>query len=76
MTQLLLNVEDDAILPSLKQMLAAIQGVSFSIPKQSEACDNEDITQTQGYKEAMEDKRKGRVYHADSVDDLFEQILG
>ena len=26
--------------------------------------------------EAMEDVRLGRVYHADSVDDMFNQILG
>ena len=36
----------------------------------------EDITKTAGYKEAMEDVKYGRVYHADSVDDMFKQILG
>ena len=29
--------------------------------------DLDDITQTSGYKEAMEDIKHGRVYHADSV---------
>ncbi len=37
---------------------------------------NEDITETAGYKEAMEDVKHGRVYHAESVDDMFNQILG
>ena len=36
----------------------------------------EDITKTAGYKEAMDDVKHGRVYHADSVDDMFKQILG
>ena len=35
-----------------------------------------DITQTAGYREAMDDVKNGRVYHADSVDNMFKQILG
>ena len=35
-----------------------------------------DITQTAGYKEAKEDIRMGRVYRADSVEDMMRQILG
>ena len=35
-----------------------------------------DITKTAGYREAMDDVKNGRVYHADSVDDMFKQILG
>lgn len=38
--------------------------------------EGEDITKTAGYKEAMDDVKHGRVYHADSVDDMFKQILG
>ncbi len=36
----------------------------------------DDITKTSGYKEAMDDIKHGRVYHAESVDDMFKQILG
>ena len=36
----------------------------------------EDITQTAGYKEAMDDIKHGRVYHAESVEDMMRQILG
>ncbi len=36
----------------------------------------DDITKTAGYKEAMDDIKHGRVYHAESVDDMFKQILG
>ena len=35
-----------------------------------------DITQTTGYKKAMDDVKSGRVYQAESVDDLFKRILG
>ena len=35
-----------------------------------------EITKTAGYKEAMDDVKHGRVYHAESVDDMFKQILG
>ena len=48
----------------------ADDAVGVSNPK------NEDITKTAGYKEAMEDVKHGRVYHAESVDDMFKQILG
>ena len=36
----------------------------------------DDITKTAHYKEAMDDVKNGRVYHANSVDDMFKQILG
>ena len=35
-----------------------------------------DVTKTAGFREAMDDVEHGRVYHADSVDDMFKQILG
>lgn len=35
----------------------------------------EDITKTAHYKAAMDDVKNGRVYHARSVDDMFNQIL-
>lgn len=35
-----------------------------------------DITKTSGYREAMNDVKKGRVYQAESADDMFKQILG
>jgi collagenase-like PrtC family protease len=35
-----------------------------------------DVTKTAVFREAMDDVEHGRVYHADSVDDMFKQILG
>ena len=40
------------------------------------AHNNEDITKTAGFKKAMDDIKHGRVYHADSVDDMMKQIFG
>lgn len=34
-----------------------------------------DITTTAHYKAAMDDVKNGRIYHANSVDDMFNQIL-
>ena len=65
MQQITINIENPAILPSLRKILNAIDGVSI-VPQRRQT----------GIEEAEEDVRKGRVYKADSVDDMFKQILG
>lgn len=65
MQQITINIENPAILPSLRKILNAIDGVSI-VPQR----------RRKGIEEAEEDIRKDRVYKADSVDDMFEQILG
>ena len=35
-----------------------------------------DASNCEAYREAMDDVKAGRVYHADSVEDMFAQILG
>lgn len=35
-----------------------------------------EATDCDAYREAMEDVEAGRVYHAESVEDMFTQILG
>ena len=67
MTQLTINIEDKTILPHLKKILSAIEGVSIAPTKKKKKC---------GLEEALEDVKEGRVYHAASVDDMFNQILG
>lgn len=37
---------------------------------------SKDITKTKGYQEAMDDIKRGRVYHAENAEDMFIQILG
>ena len=67
MTQLIINIEDKSILPHLKKILSAIEGVSIVPTKKKKKC---------GIEEALEDVKEGRVYSATSVDDMFNQILG
>ena len=65
MQQITINVENPSIMPSLRRVLNAIDGISI-----------EPTRRKKGIEEAEEDIRKGRVYKADSVDDMFKQILG
>lgn len=67
MTQLTINIEDKSILPHLKKILNAIDGVSIAKPSKTKKC---------GLDEALDDVKAGRVHHADNVDDMFKQVLG
>ncbi len=75
MATILLNVPDESLVSKVKMICKMLQGVT-SVRVQKPKPKVEDITQTAGYKEAMEDVKHGRVYHAESVDDMFKQILG
>ena len=73
MATIVLDVQDESLLTQIKKACMLLKGVaSVRVHKTK----NEDITKTAGYKEAMEDVKHGRVYHAESVDDMFKQILG
>lgn len=65
MTQIVINVDNQAVIPHLKKVLQAIKGVTISKSR----------TVKSGIEEAMEDIEKGRIYKAKSVDDMFKQIL-
>ncbi len=67
MTQIILNIQDASILPSLKRVLSAIKGVSLS-----EVVIESD---KKGIDEALDDVKAGRVFKAENVDDLFVQIV-
>ena len=69
MTQLILNIENPAILPSLKKVLSALEGVSIakSVKKAGRKT---------GLELALEHVREGRVsgpFH--SVDELMEHLM-
>lgn len=66
MTQLTINIEDKSILPHLKKILNAIDGVSIATPKKKR--------KKNGIDEAYEDIRAGRVTHFDSVDEMFKSF--
>lgn len=74
MATILLDVQDESLLTQIKKACQLLKGVaSVKVQRKPK---NEDITQTIGYKEAMDDIKHGRVYHADSVDDMIKQIFG
>ena len=71
MATLVLQVPDENMVSKVKQACKMLMGVtSVKVQKRY------DITKTAGYREAMDDVKNGRVYHADSVEDMFKQILG
>ena len=67
MTQITINIEDKSILPHLKKILNAIDGVSIAKPEKKRKT---------GLDEAYEDVRAGRIHSAANVDELFKQVLG
>ena len=75
MASVVLTVTDESLLSQIKKACSLLKGVGKVKVIKNKAT-SKDITQTKGYKEAMEDIREGRVYHAESVDDIFQQILG
>lgn len=68
MTQLTINIEDKSILPHLRKILNAIDGVSIAKPEKKR--------RKSGIEESYEDVRAGRVTHCKDVDDMFQKILG
>ena len=73
MATIVLQVPDETLVSKVKQackMLLGVASVKVQKPKET------DITKTAHYRAAMDDVRNGRVYHASSVDDMFNQILG
>ncbi len=65
MEQLILNIEDKRILPSLKKILSLMNGVSIVHPKQKKKSQLE---------LAREDVKKGRVISYSSKEDLFNDL--
>jgi len=76
MATLVLQIPDESLVQKVKQACKMLVGVtSVKVQKTAKEKDS-DITKTAGFREAMDDVENGRVYHADSVDDMFRQILG
>lgn len=67
MTQLIINIENPAILPSLKKVLGALDGVTIAKTTAKK--------QKTGLEEALEDARAGRVSGSfDSTEALFKHL--
>lgn len=64
MTQLTINIEDKNILPHLKKILNAIDGVSIAKPEKKK--------RVSGLAEAYADIKAGRITHYNSAEDMFK----
>lgn len=64
MTQLTINIEDSSILPHLKRILNAIEGVSVVKTEQRRS----------GLDEAMDEVREGHVNHYENVSEMFKAL--
>ena len=74
--QMVVNIEDLSVVNDVRRALRLMRGVGkVSLKKRKPAEKALDITQTAGYREAKEDIRMGRVYRAESVEDMMRQIL-
>jgi hypothetical protein len=75
MATIVLQVPDESLVSKVKSACKMLVGVA-SVKVQKSTPKVDDITKTSHYKKAMDDVKNGRVYHANSVDDMFDQILG
>lgn len=75
MATIVLQVPDESLVSKVKQACKMLMGVT-SIKVQKSTPKVDDITKTTHYKAAMDDVKNGHIYHANSVDDMFNQILG
>jgi len=77
MTQIVLNVEDASLVPSLKQILSAIKGVTIDklfTPNSTVEAEKAFITDTitRGFQEAREGRFAGE--NLTSLDSLIEEL--
>ncbi len=63
MTQITINIEDKSIIPHLKKILNAIDGVSIAKPEKRK--------RKSGLEKAYDDVKSGRTTHYESAEDLF-----
>ena len=77
MTQIVLNIEDTSLIPSLKQILGAIKGItidklvtSHSDVESERAFINETITK--GFREVQEGRFAGKDFN--SLNELVEEL--
>lgn len=76
MATLVLQIPDESLVNKVKQACKMLVGVA-SVKVQRPAKEKEyDITKTADFKAAKDDVKNGRVYHAESVEDMFQKILG
>lgn len=75
MASIILTISDESLISQIKKACSLLKGVGEVKVVRPKSL-KKDITKTKRYQEAMEDVRQGRVHQADSVDDMFQDILG
>lgn len=65
MTQITLTIADPKEASLLRKLLEKFDSVTISTPTSQRKT---------GLDEALEDVKAGRVYHAENIDDLFDQL--
>lgn len=66
--QMIITFEDMDMMPKFKKMISALLGTkAITMPRKKKL---------NGIDQALLDIKEGRVYHAESVEDMFKQILG
>lgn len=74
MATIVLQVQDESLVSKVKQACKMLMGVTSVKVQKEEKHPKYDITKTAGYKEAMDDIKKGRVYHYDSLKDFYKEM--
>ena len=65
-----ITLEQDAMVNDIKKAIKMLRGIA------SVKLVHAKTTKKSGIEKALDDVKAGRVYHAENVDDLFNQILG
>ena len=74
MATLVLQIPDESLVQKVKQACKMIVGVASVKVQRNPKSKNEDITQTAGYKEAMDDIKYGRVTEYASLKDFYKEM--
>ena len=76
MTQIVLNIEDASLVPSLKRILNALEGVSISNPLKKKKNDPTSFTKEEFFAR-IDEAKKGPSYElkeGETLEDLLERV--
>lgn len=74
MATIVLDVQDESLLTQIKKACQLLKGVTSVKVQRKPKIRVEDITQTAGYKEAMDDIKHGRVTEYASLKDFYKEM--
>ena len=75
MATIVLQIPDESLVQKVKQACKMIVGVTSVKVQKPTAKKEYDITKTKDFQEALDDVKNGRVHEAESVEDMFQEIL-